>query len=132
MSLWLMAVRCATATLPRKGYCRMAWHSCNASLTLTVGFIRAPVSADWERPRHAFLRAHSTGVEARTGRLLQQSYHLGASSRRTRLYTLQVIIVGDLNVAATQKDAHHLIKHEKCYTADELALLSALTSRYAL
>lgn len=42
----------------------------------------------------------------------------------------EVIIVGDLNVAATQKDCHHLIKHEKCYNAEELALLSALTSRY--
>jgi exonuclease III len=41
----------------------------------------------------------------------------------------QVIIVGDLNVAATQKDCHYLIKHEKCYNAEELALLSALTSR---
>ena len=42
---------------------------------------------------------------------------------------LQVIIVGDLNVAASQKDCHYLIKHEKCYNAEELALLSALTSR---
>ena len=37
--------------------------------------------------------------------------------------------MGDLNVAASQKDCHYLIKHEKCYNAEELALLSALTSR---
>ena len=45
--------------------------------------------------------------------------------------TRKVIIVGDLNVAATQKDVHWKIKHAKCYAAEELALLSALTSRFA-
>jgi hypothetical protein len=45
-------------------------------------------------------------------------------------FQLQVIIVGDLNVAASQQDCHYLIKHEKCYNAEELALLSALTSRW--
>jgi hypothetical protein len=46
-----------------------------------------------------------------------------------QVVAVQVIIVGDLNVSASQKDCHYLIKHEKCYNAEELALLSALTSR---
>ena len=39
--------------------------------------------------------------------------------------------MGDLNVAASQQDCHPQILHAKCYTREELALLSTLCSRYA-
>jgi len=42
----------------------------------------------------------------------------------------EVMIVGDLNIAASQKDVHHFFNHDTWYTPEELAALKRLTSRY--
>ncbi|CAL8460704.1 g235 [Coccomyxa elongata] len=42
----------------------------------------------------------------------------------------QVIIVGDLNVAASQKDVHSKLKYDWMYSAEEKALLQSLLNDY--
>ena len=43
---------------------------------------------------------------------------------------LQVIIVGDLNIAASQQDVHAKLDYEAMYSAEEKALLRALLRDY--
>ena len=45
-------------------------------------------------------------------------------------FCCQVIIVGDLNVAASQKDVHSKLKYDWMYSAKEKALLQSLLNDY--
>lgn len=45
-------------------------------------------------------------------------------------YCCQVIIVGDLNVAASQKDVHSKLKYDRMYSPEEKALFHSLLNDY--
>ena len=54
----------------------------------------------------------------------------GHTEHSSRLLGLQVIIVGDLNVAATQADVHKKYCYERMYSTAEKEALQALLTDY--